>query len=210
MGRNLPLFMSHTRERLQWMATAPYKQNPCLCYTAPSALCLRRAAALTPVNWYFGLYLQGSKSWNGECLQQETVTHWRGCLCAEPLVRLWGSPPTSPGAAPPLGPQRETAVNENMGISIHMWGEEWDKRSVAGAAEEKQSTQQLEVAVRQKKFQRDFEVVFHNMSTLFEKLRRYICYLLGLCLIASYIYRWLPRSMYSVESEEVDKISATQ
>lgn len=60
---------------------------------------------------------------------------------------------------------------------------------MAGAAEEKESAQQLEVAVRQKKFYRDFEVVFHNMSTLFEKLRRFIYYLLGFCLIASYIYR---------------------
>lgn len=48
--------------------------------------------------------------------------------------------------------QRQTAVIENTGISIHMWGEEWDKRSVAGAAEEKESAQQLEVAVKQKKF----------------------------------------------------------
>lgn len=49
-------------------------------------------------------------------------------------------------------PTREIAVIENMGISIHMWGEQWYMRSVAGADGEKQSAQQPEVAVRQTKF----------------------------------------------------------
>lgn len=59
--------------------------------------------------------------------------------------------PTHIWSCPITSAQRETAVIENTGISIHMWGEEWDKRSVAGAAEEKESAQQLEAAVRQKK-----------------------------------------------------------
>lgn len=136
----------------QGTITVDGNQHPRSRIPALSALCLRRATTLTPVSWYFRLYLWGSKGSNGECSQQEIMTDWRGCLCAESLARLWGSPATSPGAAPPPGPQRESAVIENMGISIHIWGEEWDKRSVAGAAEEKESAQQIEVAVRQKKF----------------------------------------------------------
>lgn len=160
-------------------------QHPRSRIPALSALRLRRATTLTPVSWYFRLYLWGSKGSNGESSQQEVMTDWRGCLCAESLARLWGSPATSPGAAPPPDPQRETAVIVNMCISMHMrWGmgQEicgwscWRK----GICPANRGSSKAEV----------LKIFWGSLP--FEKLTVYIYYLLGLCLIASYIYRWLP------------------
>lgn len=144
---------------VSWQGTATLDGNQHPKSRIPACVTLLRVpyASGEPQHWHLSAGISGctheeAKDSNEECSQQETVTDWGGCLRAVPLARLWGSPPTSPGTAPPLGPQRETAVIENMGIAMHMWGEEWDRISMAGAAEEKESTQQLEVAVRLKKF----------------------------------------------------------
>lgn len=105
---------------------------------------------------------------------------------------------------------KKTAEIENMGISIHMWSEEWVKRSMAGATEEKESTKQLEVTVRQKKFRKDFELVFWYVyiSWEIEKIHMLPAGTLPDCQL--YLQMISCRSIYSVESEEVHKISTTQ
>lgn len=187
-----------------------HKQNPCWWYPVLSACCLRRAATQTSVSWYFRLYLWGSKRLKWGMLTARKSDWVESWLHAEPPARLWVSSSKSPGAAPPLGPQRKTAEIENMGISIHMWSEEWVKRSMAGATEEKESTKQLEVTVRQKKFRKDFELVFWYVyiSWEIEKIHMLPAGTLPDCQL--YLQMISCRSIYSVESEEVHKISTTQ
>lgn len=105
MGRNLSLFMSLNREQLQWMATSILQAKSLPLFPCSKCLMPQVSHDTGTCQLVFQVVPTRKQRLQWGMLTARNSDWLERLLVCRATARLWGSPPTSPGAASPLVPK---------------------------------------------------------------------------------------------------------